>query len=416
MGGFSELIKNFDKTRDYVRDFFIYGCKVRSEFDRKSSRTYDDEKRRVESWLKDYLRSETTSRGKQVSISVDSAKVPENPLFQAFSAKSFTDNDIRLHFLLMDLLADGSAHAASALTQKLLEEYDAVFDEQTVRGKLREYTKEGIFTAEKQGRQLLYRLTPGSPSQLFAAYDGLEEAVQFFSGVPEFGFIGYSLLQAAGKTNTHFLMKHQYIVHILEDDMLLQLLDAIAQKHQLQIAYRGRHGTEREVHCVPMRIHCSVQTGRRYLLHYDHALRCFGALRLDHIRRVRDAGACESYDRLKAAFLRNADKCFGVSFGERKKGMPSVPVRIVLRMDPENEPFILERLQREKRSGSIEQIDREHLALTISVFDPNEMMNWLKTYIGRIVSIEGAPEQLWKFREDAARMQHMYRECEGGEE
>ncbi len=45
MSGFSELIKNFDKTRDYIRDFFIYGFKVRNDFDRKSLRTYDDEKR-----------------------------------------------------------------------------------------------------------------------------------------------------------------------------------------------------------------------------------------------------------------------------------------------------------------------------------------------------------------------------------
>ncbi len=415
MAGFSELIKNFDKTRDYVRDFFIYGCKVRSEFDRKSSRTYDDEKRRVESWLKDYLRSETTARGKQVSISVDSAKVPENPLFQALSSKSFTDNDIRLHFLLIDLLSDGSACSASMLTQKLLDEYDAVFDEQTVRGKLREYTEEGIFTAEKHGRQLLYRLTPGTPAQLFADYQGLEEAVQFFSGVPEFGFIGYSLLQAADKTNSRFLMKHQYIVHILEDDVLLQVLDAIAQKHQLWVHYRSRQGMAQEVSCVPMRIHCSVQTGRRYLLHYDTAIKRFGSLRLDQIRRVHDAGECEAYDRLKEAFFRNADKCFGVSFGERKAGIPSVPIRIVLRMDPDTEPFILERLQREKRSGRIERLDREHLALTISVFDPNEMMSWLKTYIGRIVSIEGAPEQLRQFGRDVERMQEMYQDCERGE-
>ena len=80
MAGFSELIKNFDKTRDYVRDFFIYGCKVRSDFDRKSIRTYGDEKRRVESWMGDYMRYDDSLRGRSVSISVDSGHIPENPL------------------------------------------------------------------------------------------------------------------------------------------------------------------------------------------------------------------------------------------------------------------------------------------------------------------------------------------------
>ncbi len=36
MAGFSELIKNFEKTRDYVRDFFIYGYKVRNDSTRKA--------------------------------------------------------------------------------------------------------------------------------------------------------------------------------------------------------------------------------------------------------------------------------------------------------------------------------------------------------------------------------------------
>ena len=72
MSGFSELIKNFDKTRDYVRDFFIYGFKMRNDFERKSSRTYDDEKRRVESWLGNYVRYDDSQRGRQMSITVDS--------------------------------------------------------------------------------------------------------------------------------------------------------------------------------------------------------------------------------------------------------------------------------------------------------------------------------------------------------
>ena len=111
MAGFSELIKNFDRTRDYVREFFIYGFKVRGDFDRKSARSYDDEKRRVESWLGEYLRYDTTSRGKQVAITLNSSRISENPLYRALESRSFTDNDIRLHFLLLDLLADGTAHA-----------------------------------------------------------------------------------------------------------------------------------------------------------------------------------------------------------------------------------------------------------------------------------------------------------------
>ena len=44
---YSELIKNFEKVRSYMRDFYVYGFKGRDEFDAKSARMYDDETRRV---------------------------------------------------------------------------------------------------------------------------------------------------------------------------------------------------------------------------------------------------------------------------------------------------------------------------------------------------------------------------------
>jgi hypothetical protein len=127
MSGFSELIKNFDKTRDYVRDFFIYGFKVRNDFERKSSRTYDDEKRRVESWLGNYVRYDDSQRGRQISITVDSGHISENPLYQAYHSKSFTDNDIKLHFLIADILADGNRLCLKEIVNHLNEEYEQFF-------------------------------------------------------------------------------------------------------------------------------------------------------------------------------------------------------------------------------------------------------------------------------------------------
>ena len=47
MAEFQELIKNFDRIRDYMRQFYVYGFKVRGDYDVKSARTYDNEKRRI---------------------------------------------------------------------------------------------------------------------------------------------------------------------------------------------------------------------------------------------------------------------------------------------------------------------------------------------------------------------------------
>ena len=56
MSEFQEVIKNFDKCRDYIRDFFVYGFKSRKDFTGKSARTYDDERRRITDWLGDIVK------------------------------------------------------------------------------------------------------------------------------------------------------------------------------------------------------------------------------------------------------------------------------------------------------------------------------------------------------------------------
>lgn len=66
MAEFQELIKNFDRIRDYMRQFYVYGFKMRNDFEEKSARTYDNERRRIESWLSDYMRSDYSAKGKRV--------------------------------------------------------------------------------------------------------------------------------------------------------------------------------------------------------------------------------------------------------------------------------------------------------------------------------------------------------------
>ena len=72
MSEFQELIKSFGKSREYVRDFFVYGFKTREDFSDKSGRTYDNERRRIESWLSEYIHSNYTKNGKNISLAIDS--------------------------------------------------------------------------------------------------------------------------------------------------------------------------------------------------------------------------------------------------------------------------------------------------------------------------------------------------------
>ena len=104
MSSYSELIKTFEKIREIMGEFYVYGFKSRDEYDKKSSRSYDDDRRRLESWLGDYMSFVRTPEGKNVFISIDSRVSKHNPFYKALKSKSFTDGDITLHFILFDIL------------------------------------------------------------------------------------------------------------------------------------------------------------------------------------------------------------------------------------------------------------------------------------------------------------------------
>lgn len=140
---YSELVKNFNRIRDYMREFYVYGFKSREEYTRKSARSYDDERRRLESWLGDYMQFHQTADGKNVFISIDSRLSKHNPLYKAWKAKSFTDGDITLHFILMDISSTSEDRLTLSDITDYLDEYlsqfsePRMFDESTVRKKLK---------------------------------------------------------------------------------------------------------------------------------------------------------------------------------------------------------------------------------------------------------------------------------------
>ena len=130
-----------------MRDFFLYGFRTRDEFDKKSIRSYDNERRRIQSYLGDLVSVRQTASGRNVFISLEGRRITHNPLYKAFKSKSFTDKDITLHFILMDIFISGEFYTLNELIQIIGDEYLSAFDnpisfdESTLRKKLKEYEK-----------------------------------------------------------------------------------------------------------------------------------------------------------------------------------------------------------------------------------------------------------------------------------
>ena len=434
---YSELIKNFDNIRGYMRDFFLYGFKTREEYDRKSARSYDNERRRIQSYLGHLISFRQTPSGKNAFISLEGRSVTHNPLYQAFKAKSFTNKDITLHFLLLDILSDAGvdfrkvsgadsygdvpqAYSLKEILRIMDTEYLTAFqnpisfDESTLRKKLKEYEELGIVVSEKSGRTVTYRLSENEICLV-----EYKEANRFFSEESPLGVIGSYLedrMQAdaekayptgrndengkclSGRNDEngkclsdkndcageYLTFKNHYIMNAYDAEITELILQGIHEKRLLEITSfsRGDAGVKQQT-VIPYKLYVSTQGGRNYLFCMDaDNLRPY-SLRVDYIQKGKAGEVCADYDRLLKVCERAGEHMWGVSCAKYRR-YEHIEMDIYVGTD---EAFIVRRLEREKRCGTVSKVDEETYRFSADVLDAYEMMPWIRTFFGRIKAI-----------------------------
>ena len=405
---YNELVKNFARIRNNMREFYVYGFKSREKYGVKSARCYDNERRRIESWIGDYMSFRQDASGKNVFLSVDSRRIPHNPLHKAFKAKSFTDKDITLHFYIMDLLAGGGALSSGEIVDRINDDYLSRFsgafslDESTARKKLKEYEALGLLRSRKRGREVLYQRTDDPALDL----DAWADALAFFSEEDPLGVIGSFLIDKLDRPSDAFRFKHHYILHALDSDILCGLLLAIDEQRTVELEVKSLR-SDRDYHrtVCPLKIYVSTQSGRQYLLGYHYRGRRMMFYRLDAIKKV-TAGSVESYYGKYLECQKKFDRhLWGVSTGVDHS---MDHIEMTVHFDPD-EAFILRRLQREKRHGTVELLDARTCRFSADVYDASELLPWLRTFIGRVTDLKCTNQFVVDtFRKDLARMEALY--------
>ena len=413
---YKELIKNFNRIRSYMREFYVYGFKKREEYTRKSPRSYDNERRRIESILGDYMQFHQTENGKNVFLSIDSRTTEHNPLYQAWKIKSFTDGDITLHFIIMDIMESAKESLSIHEITKRVDQYMSVFeshkvfDESTIRKKLREYVNEGIIESEKCGKTLYYKKTD-------QIYKGNTDILDYFSETAPCGVIGSFLLdqQPKHKHKGKFAFKHHYITGTMDSDMMCQLFEAMQKKSSATIQMlQKRTGNKTKIKVVPLQIFISVQSGRQYLMAYSRQFKRITSFRLDHMLSVKIEKEDQDFEELRKKLEHMKQYIWGVSTTSRSgERMEMVEFHVHYE---ENELYIYQRLEREKRCGKVEKIDDHTSRFYAEVYDASELVPWIRTFICRITEIHFSNKILEvQFKRDIQKMYELY-DLEGGEE
>lgn len=412
---YSELIKNLDTLRTYIRSFYIYGFKSRDKFTGKSTRTYDDEKRRLENYLDGYMTFRPDENGKVNFVSIDSRHTPHNPLYKLFKAKSFTAMDISLHFMVMDILVGGEKKSLNQILDDInsvyLEDFssEVVPEESTLRKKLKEYEELGLIKSEKDGKTMLYCRTPLSD------LSGLEDVLNFFSETDPCGVIGNFLFDKLPKEPQQegeiFQYKHHYITSTIESDFVEQVFQAIREHRYLTIEQK-RSEDDRTFpnEVIPLMIYQSTQGGRMYLMAYRPNGKYFLALRFDYIIGMETGGVYEGFEQKRAEFEKLRNHIWGVALKQNKKHNDTTTVHVTFRITfSEEEKFIYQRLLREKRSGTVTLLDDNNAQFDVDVYDPQEIIPWVRTFICRITFFDCTDKYIVRrFYGDIRKMNRMY--------
>lgn len=341
-------------------------------------------------------------------LSVDSRRIPYNPLYKAFKAKSFTAKDITLHFYILDILAEGESmtvrQIVDAITNKYLSPFKdpLLMDESTVRKKLKEYEMLGLLTAEKRGRTVFYKRTDNPKFDFNTWID----AISFFSEVSPLGVIGSFLLEKFDMHHDVFRYKHHYILHALDSEILCSLLCAIDEQRRVELTLKSLHNNNNYIRGIcPLKVYCSTQTGRQYILGYNYREYNMVFYRMDAIKHVK-IGEIEKeysiYERYQELF---SEHLWGVSAGRNRK-LEHIEMTITFQ---KGEDFIIQRLKREKRHGHVEIIDENTCKFKADVYDAMEMLPWIRTFIGRIQNLQCSNKfVLNTYQEDLKHMGQLY--------
>ena len=354
-----------------------------------------------------------TTEGKNVFLSIDSRVLHHNPLYQAWKTKSFTDGDITLHFILMDIMATAEKPLSVSEIAEKMDEYlsvfskPRVFDESTVRKKMKEYVEEGILKTEKCGRILYYR-----KAEECEGYN--RDTLDFFSETAPCGVIGSFLLdkEKVEENSGHkekFVFKHHYITSTIDSEILCRLFQAIHEKRKIvveTIHKAKEHSSENEV--IPLKILISVQNGRQYLMAYSPKFKRIGAFRIDNIVSVKSGNVSERFDELRGKLERMKPHIWGVSTQSHTGHDRMETVEFTVHYE-KGEEHIHHRLEREKRCGTVEKIDEHTSRFYAEIYDATELIPWIRTFIGRIVDIHiSNPILEAQFKNDIERMYQLY--------
>lgn len=128
--------------------------------------------------------------------------------------------------------------------------------------------------------------------------------------------------------------------------------------------------------------------------------------RIDYLSDVVIGETCPRFDELRDKLDSARQYMWGVNCRRNEKYLEHV--EFTVRVDP-GEEHIVNRLNREKRIGTVERLDDVSYRFSADVYDTSELIPWVRTFICRITGIKFSDRTAEnRFKSDIEAMYRMY--------
>lgn len=383
------LIRDYENIRSILRDVYIYGCFSKDDFVEKgiSSRKFDNEQRRINAYLPDkFIKKRRVNKKVLTYCSYDISESQKNYLAESYRNKSFTMLDVLSYFFVNQILGQEEMSLAEILDLMPVFTDEIEFTKDNLRIKLEELCSAGFLVCKKSGRNVTYRLADDlwesfSDEELWDIYFFL----QFVENVSPFEMPFYYLqkklklyMECDRKMDIEerpiFQFKHNHLFNSLDNEILMKVLKLIKDKKLVEVQLENSKKTFK---VIPMKVMHDCTYGRQYLIAINPEFGNMSNFRIDKIKEIKESRglSAEEMDLIDCE-TDNFSHCWCTSI---KQTEPQ-EVRIQFMFNEDEESYILKRVMREGHGGCVTKICDGVYEYVISVFDPGEMVPWIRSF------------------------------------
>lgn len=394
---FQTSIREYETIRPYLRSMYLYGCCTKKYMTDKglttSARKFEEDTRRTRAIIQDRIDEVLTARRRSLRVNVSGLDTDENYLAASYFIRAFGRNDFAIHFAVLLALAESSGIGSTALVDRVNEmaSQSEIISNSTIRRFLSGMEAEGLIVHEKG-----YSLPPDPFAKLSDEEIGsLITAVDFYKNVLMVGIMGeyaHSTLKHYAcfsrgimpPPDSMFMFRYRHLERIVDDATLLPLIQCIQAQKKAEYTYNRK-----KYEGFPRKIRYDTFYGRQYVvMHNGERHYLLPLTNICNVSVLSDiADKCAKPD----SFLRYS----WFAAYPKKETEPAVTVRVWFYIGKE-EQYILERLRREKRHGTITTDHEGKYLFKIKLVDPHEILPWLRSFLGYAVIEKSGKHDLFE--------------------